>query len=266
MGDAFLDPILRRIDSAATRTLARLGKVTAIDATAASLTVDCAGDVITGVRWYSHYTPVVGDLVDVLCVGGSSWRVLGKLSKQLGASNTVIETVIVEPAVAWDGYFAEDVWTWAISPRAGIYGGPPGQGRRWPAGVQEDNAGVWYLPGVAASAAGGTILSARVRMVRWSPNGEQAVLSPEAPLVTPRIWRHVHTSMPSGSPLLVVPDWQPGSVELGGTASWELPSTWLADIVSGSAAGLAVSSDAAAEWTRWASLRLELQVQRSLVS
>lgn len=263
MRDDFLAPLIGRIDRSQ-RAGMRLGTVTAIDTEDASVTVDAAGDEIPGVRWVDSYTPTVADIVVVSRVD-AMWVVLGRLSKQWGAPDTIIDTVVVDPVLAWDGYLAEDVWTWAVAPRAGILGGPPGQGRRWPFGVQEDLAGVWLFEGVADAIGPGVVLSAQVRVVRWVPNAEQSQLAPEAALVAPRLWRHVHTSMPSGSPLLVAPDWQPGTVAAGGTAVWPLPETWLTDLVSASAAGLAVSSDAAADWTRWASLRLEVQVERSLV-
>jgi hypothetical protein len=260
VSDRFLDPLFRQLGEASEGTLARLGTVTEIDATNASLTVDCAGDVIPGMRWYSHYTPVVGDLVDVLCVGGSSWRVLGKLSKQLG-STVAYGSVELNPAAAWAGVFAEDVWSWQTAPTAGILGGPPGQGKRTPYGVAEVNNGIWRLPSLTpALPAGSTVTSAKLRLTRWTPNAEQEVLSPEQTLVTPRLYAHAYSAPPggSGAPSWGSSVWSPGALSRGASGVWDLPSSWLTAMLAGTALGVGVASLTLADWTRWASVRLDV--------
>lgn len=236
----------------------RLGTLTAIDTTDGSVTVDVAGASVPGMRWVGSYTPTVGDMVVVSRVD-AMWVVLGKLSKQLGAPSVRYGTVTLQPVTAWSGVFAEDVWTWAVAPTAGVFGGPPGQGRRTVYTVTERHAGVWRLPNPTSLLPGGaTVTGARLWITRWTPNAEMAQMFPEGSLVTPRLYRHAYTAQPVAAPTWSGAVWSPGTVAVGSSASWELPSAWLTDLLSGAAAGVGVYSTAAADWTRWASLRVDV--------
>lgn len=257
MPDAFLDPIFERI-ARSQRAGMRIGTLTAIDTGDASVTVDCAGDVVPGVRWVGSYSPVVGDMVVVSRVE-AMWVVLGKMSKQIGAPTVTYGTVTVTPSTAWDGYFAEGYWTWAVSPRAGIFGGPPGQGKRYPYGVEETSAGVWYMPSVAtAIPTGATVTAATLRLTRWTPNAEQAGLSPEGTLVAPRLYRHTYTTQPVATPTWSGAVWAPGSLLNGQPGGWALPSAWLTDLLTGAATGVGLYSTAAVDWTRFTDLTVDL--------
>lgn len=259
MGDGFLDPILAQIARSQTAGM-RIGTLTAISTPNASATVSLAGDVVPGVRWVGSYAPVVGDVV-VVCRVDAMWVILGKLSKQLGAPGVVYGVVELSPSAAWVGTFAEDVWSWQVAPTSGIYGGPPAQGKRWPAGVEETNAGLWRLPSLVASMpVGATVTSAKLQLVRWTPSGEQETLSPEATLVTPRLYTHAYSAPPGGggTPSWSSTVWSPGSLARGESSGWDLPSAWLTALLAGTALGVGVDSTAAVDWTRWASLRLGL--------
>lgn len=259
MPDPFLDPILERV-AREQRAGMRIGTLTAIDAGDASVTVSLAGDAVPGVRWVGSYSPTVGDVVVVSRVE-AMWVVLGKLSKQLGAPAVVYQSVALTPSAAWTGTFAEDVWSWQVAPTSGIYGGPPGQGKRFPAGVEETNAGIWLIPDLTASIPdGATVTSSKLRLVRWTPNSEQETLSPEQALVSPALFTHSYSAPPGagGAPSWSSTVWSPGSLARGEAGVWDLPSAWLTALVAGTARGVGVHSTAAARWTRWASLRLDL--------
>lgn len=259
MGDAFLDTILERV-AREQRAGMRIGTLTAIDAGNASVTVSLASGSVPGIRWLGPYSPVVGDMVVVSWVQ-DAWVVLGKLSKQLTAPTVIYRSVELSPSAAWVGTFAEDVWSWQVAPTSGIYGGPPAQGKRWPSGVEKTNAGIWRLPALVGSMpVGATVTSAKLRLVRWTPSSEQETLSPEVMLVTPRLYTHAYSAPPGGggAPSWSSTVWSPGSLARGESAGWDLPSAWLTALLAGTALGVGVDSTTAADWTRWASLRLDL--------
>jgi hypothetical protein len=242
MPDPFLDPILRRIDRAQ-RTTTRMGVITDIDVDDASLTVDCSGDIITGVRWYDHYAPVVADFIDILCVGGSSWRVLGKLSKQLGAGSVTYGSVTVSPS------HAEFVWRSASAPewsaytyydlRAGSQGRHP----------LYDNTGaiVYMFPALPpALPSGATVTGARITFRRL-PDSFTGL-----PLVEPVVWQHDVTVIPLGHDVDPPPTtgtvWRPGFLAVEQVASWELPSAWLTAWLAGTTKGITLYTETIADY------------------
>lgn len=258
MGDPLLGPVLRRVDRAMRQAAGiYVGTVTAIDVPDGSVTVALAAGPIPGVGWASSQTPVVGDTV-IVARADSAWVVLGRFSRQLGSPTVVQGTAIVLPAPAWSGLFAEDFWTWAVSPTSGPLGGPAGQGRRRVYTVIEQHAAVWVLPVAGAVPTGATVTAARLRVTRWTPNAEQLQMSPESTLVTPRLYLHAHTALPVGAPSWTSTVWSPGSLAVGQSGSWELPSAWLTALLAGTARGVGAGSSASADWTRWAAARVEL--------
>jgi len=256
MPDPLLDPLLERI-ARSSRAGMRLGSVTVIDASDASLTLSLAGDVITGVRWIGSYTPVVADVVVVSRVG-AMWVVLGKLSKQIGTTPPPViyqpgSTSPVLPVTSWWGDYSS-VWTWhaASAVGQGTYlldnwlGGP---------GIPLRLSGVWYVPGISAALpAGATVTAAKLRLTRLP-----VFMGPsESTLVTPRLRMHAYTTMPPGAPTWTGSAWSPGTLTAGQTGVWDLPSTWLTALLAGTATGVGVDSAAYADYTTFSGLQLEL--------
>jgi hypothetical protein len=254
MSDPLLDPILERIARSQQATI-RLGAVTVIDATDASLTVSLAGDVVTGVRWIESYAPVVADVVVVSQVG-STWVCLGKLSKQLGVASATVtyHSVTILPATTWLGRFASDEWFWSVAAD-----GVAGQGLHHPYEVAEQLAGVWYLPGVGFTLpTGATVTSAKLRLTRWAaPVDAGGVGGPESTLVTPRLRLHAYSSLP-GIPAWVGAVWAPGTLSAGQSAQWDIPSSWLIALLAGTATGVAVSSEAAVDYTWFSGVQIQI--------
>lgn len=129
--------------------ISRLGVVTAINTTAASLTVDInPGDptnpsLLTGIRWFSTYTPAVGDLVGLIAIG-SGWWVLGKNSYDMRQAAKVYGQAILPLTSAWQGTVLqnEDMWTWETLsstqiPRVGLSNDAPG--------LASQDLGYWAL-------------------------------------------------------------------------------------------------------------------------
>lgn len=252
MPDDFLDPILERI-AREQRASMRIGAVTAIDATNAALTVSLAGDVVSGVRWVGSYTPTVADVVVISRVD-AMWVVLGKLSKQLGGATVIYGTTTIIPATTWDGFFAEDYWSWSVSAD-----GSAGQGTHEPYGVVERRAGSWYTPNLAGSLpVGATVTAAKLRLTRWAAPAEGIGVTPEADLVTPRLRLHTYTTIPSGAPTWTGTAWSPGSLGRGQPGVWDLPSAWLTALLAGTATGIGTDTAAYADYTRFSNLQLEL--------
>ncbi|QIK82389.1 hypothetical protein [Sanguibacter sp. HDW7] len=221
-----------------------LGTVTAIDATALALTIDIGtGTPLTGVRWVGSYAPVVGDFVTVLRAG-TSWVVLGKLSKDLTGPGFVEQTMYVAPATwalggAWtDQAPPDDSWDW---------GGAHDyiqQGSEWAdeAYGWREYAGIAYYQSLAAQVpVGATITAARVRMARIEAIWEG---SSGAALVAPVISGHAQATLPpagrtpAAMKLAAYTDWRPGRLAVGQASSWALPSTWLTALMSGAMTGL----------------------------
>jgi hypothetical protein len=249
MSDPLLDPLLERI-ARSSKAGMRLGSVTVIDATDASLTLSLAGDVVSGVRWIGSYTPVVADVVVVSRVG-SMWVCLGKLSQQLGAPTTLYPTATVEPATAWQGRLptSNPTWDWQV-PSFGIL--MVGQGVVADPVDPTRMAGVWYVPGIpAALPAGATVTAAKLRLFRHIGDGEST-------LVTPRLRMHTYTAAPMDAPTWTGTAWSPGTLTAGQTGVWDLPSTWLTALLAGTATGVGVDSTSYADYTWFLGLQLEL--------
>lgn len=250
----WLDPIFERVDRSQ-RAGMRIGTLTAVNAGDASATVDLAGDVVPGVRWVGSYSPAVNDVVVVSRVD-SMWIILGKLSKQLGSSGTAYGSLTLSPVLAWRGYFAEDYWSWSV-----VTSLPGGQGEHYPySSYSEVNGVVWFMPGLpSVLPAGATVTSARLWLTRWTLDAEREVIDGEANLVTPRLYLHNYSAQPVADPSWLSAVWAPGTVTIGGAASWELPSTWLTQMLAGTALGVGAYSAAVGDWTRWVSVRLDVQ-------
>jgi len=252
MADPLLDPLLERIARSQQAGM-RLGSVTVIDATDASLTLSLAGDVITGVRWIGSYTPVVADVVVVSRVG-AMWVCLGKLSKQLSVAPTTLYPTapVVRPTTTWQGSLSTSlpVWQWSLS----VADDFNTQGKWDGFGFDPTQyAGVWYVPGIStALPVGATVTAAKLRLHRWPG------FYPESTLVTPRLRMHAYTTIPSGAPTWTGSAWAPGALAAGQTGVWDLPSTWLTALLAGTAKGVGVDSAAFADYTTFSNLQIEL--------
>ncbi len=239
------DPLLDRIAATARAAGLPIGTVTAISTGAGTADIALAGGTVTALAWLGSYTPTVGDRV-VMAKAGGQWTILGKHSRVLSGGGVVYGTAVVEPSPGWRGYFAEDYWTWALATDTV----PAGQGKRSPYGVDETTAGVWVLPVASAVPSGATVTSAKLRLTRWVPTAEQAQLTPEASLVTPRAYLHTYTALPVGAPTWSSAVWSPGSLAPGQSAAWDLPSAWLTALLAGTARGVGISSAVRTDWTR----------------
>lgn len=231
-----------------------LGTVTAIDSTALALTIDIGtGTPLTGVRWVGSYAPVVGDFVTVLRAG-TSWVVLGKLSKDLTGPGFVEQTMYIPPATwvlggAWtDQAPPDDSWDWG-----GAYDVVQ-QGADFADEVYgtREYASLCYYQSVAAQVpTGATVTAARVRFARieaiWA--GSSGVS-----LVSPVISGHAQAALPpagrtpAAMKLAAYTDWRPGRIAVDQAASWALPSTWLAALLSGAMTGLMIHSTRADDY------------------
>lgn len=262
MADAFLDPILERV-ARSNRTFTRAGRVTVIDAGTASMTVDCAGDVIVGVRGYTHFLPAVGDFVDLLCVGGSSWRALGVpglgVAAPVGAPTPPTWT---EPPTRYDGEVAvtptmyrgetpvgSGTWTWLVLSPEQFSQGLGTSADRTYAGVAVFATPASVLP------AGATITVAKLKVTR----------SKYGLLATPRVYQHAYTAQPVGVPSYIGTVWSPGTLNSGETGQWDLPSAWVAAWVAGTTKGFGVFSSAAADVSTYLAFSVVLSFNAPII-
>lgn len=219
-----------------------LGTVTAIDTTALALTVDIGtGTPLTGVRWVGSYAPVVGDFVTVLRAG-TSWVVLGKLSKDLTGQGRRHTTISVMPVAVWTAtalWYMESetsTWSWSVGGMSqGRTGGRPPYTQVW--------GGLAVYPQLATLIpSGATVKSARLTFTRdWDDD----IPTPRSP----RIYGHATTLVTGTSPPASywVPGygaWSPGGLLQGETASWALPSSWLTALLAGTLRGIGITSQA----------------------
>ena len=231
MPDAFLDPLFERM-SRAQRAGMRIGTLTAIDATDASVTVSLAGDSVPGVRWVGSYTPTVGDMVVVSRVE-AMWIILGKLSKQLGAATVVYESMLVSPAAQWE-------WVptgWVVSPGRLTQSGGAGSPNRAGAAIF-----ALQIP------SGATVLSAKLAMTRetWEFDGGGVLATPQVYGVSMGT-AAPPTGTPSENMVAGYGPWRPGMLGLGDGASWDLPSSWLTAMLAGTINGVMISTTALAD-------------------
>ncbi len=247
MSSPLASVIAASVSDAARATGLPIATVTAISSTTASLSVSLSGGTLTGLRWIkSGYTPTVGDLV-VLVRTQEGWIVLGTLSASLTSGTVSYGTAAVLASPGWGGLLAEDYWTWALTTDSL----PAGQGRRTVLDtIDEVHAGVWVLPVAAAVPSGGTVTAAKLRLTRWTPNAEESQSYPEADMVTPRVYLHAYTALPTAAPTWTSTVWAPGSLTVGQSASWDLPSAWLTALLAGTATGVGVYSATRTDWTR----------------
>lgn len=251
MSDDPLRPLLERVARAARATSARAGRVTAIDAETMSMTVDCAGEEIPGVRWYAHYSPQVGDYVDLLCVDGASWRALGALATDWNAPPAQYGEETITADALYIGTLSSAYnphpWEWILYPSGDVYGA---QGRYYnevgPDLIDDWTfATVWHMPALAAALPdGATVQSVKLRVTRGWPWG---VTGP----VLPFIQRHTYTGAPSGAPSLIGTAWTPGGLAHNETAKWDLPSEWLTDWLAGDIEGFAIYSPRYQDYARF---------------
>lgn len=246
--DRFLSALLGRVDDRREAGL-RLGTVSAIDAADGSLTVDLPADgegmpgedgVVPGMRWVASYSPVVGDLVVVSRVG-AMWVVLGKLSKQLGAPNVVYGETTLQPQQI-TGVYRWAPTDWGIWSAWDTFNQGRGSGN-------QGTGAIWWYPSIAAELpAGATITGARLRLNRvenWEGNSG-------AQLVRPRLYAHTVTGpnaiSPTAGPSWHAGPWSPGTMSIGQTATWELPSDWVAAWIAGTVKGFGVWSTSTSDW------------------
>lgn len=245
MPDAFLDPILERVRRSQ-RAGMRIGTLTAIDAPDASVTVDCAGDVIPGVRWVGSYSPTVGDKVVVSRIG-SMWIILGKMSKQIGAPTVIYGTVRISAFqsdfTSWDTTQPELGWyAWSFQDvRSGW------QGRKIQSSAENNYAIMYLYPAIApALPVGATVTGARLSIRRHFNS-----VNAGAALAGPAIYQHDKTFTPLGPngppPPTLGSVWRPGTLGFNEIGIWELPSAWLTAWLAGTTKGITLYSDAAAD-------------------
>lgn len=217
----------------------RLGTVDAIDVADASLTVNMAGDILTGARWIGSYAPVVNDLVVVSRVG-TVWVVLGKLSKQLGSSGTTYASVVLPTAAMWQGVNAVGSPTWSWFSAAGSIR----QGKDY---IPQINAAEWTYGSIASLLpSGATITAAKLRMTGWASDYNAA-----ANQISPRLYSHASTSLPTASPTWIAGPWSPGGLLPGETGQWDLPSTWITALIAGTVTGFGIYSATSADDSLW---------------
>jgi hypothetical protein len=256
------EEILRRIADVEdqVRTVTRLGKVTAVDATALSLTVEVAGQSIPGVRWVQPYTsPTVGDFVAVTR-NGESWLCLGELSRDLTGPGYEAAVITVSPStrlaalrqVAGSG--AGPSWSWVHDHDDMHQGHNVRSG-----GNQFFSAGIaLYAPLASYVPDGATITACKVRFWRSAFLWDDGSLSNTSALVIPRIYGHART--PATPPTTQDPTtlwtagygpWSPGSLQRGEVGQWDLPSAWLTAWLAGTITGLGTWSDQISDHTWW---------------
>lgn len=245
------EAILTRIDQAAAKAAGmQLGTVKTIDATNLSLTVTLPAGDVSGVRWAARYAPVVGDFVIVIRLQGQ-WIVLDKLSRNLTGPGYVDSSLIWAPSSYWNNHTTYPLpyeqwyqtWEWAM--QGGLIGTD---------GLPHPTAAyaVYDITLPALLPAGATVTAARVRMTRRYQEGVQNGPA----LVSPVIYGHNRSAAdpaPASAPSFVAGfgPWRPGALAYGQSASWDLPSTWLAALLAGTIAGLGVWSESAAELSYW---------------
>ncbi len=240
--------LLRRTRMDAKSASIRLGVVTAIDATNAALSVNLAGAVVTGVRWVSTYVPAVTDFVVVVRADGA-WVVLGKLSKDLAnAAPPVPITEVIVPSVVHMGSrdMSGSSWVWNTEPSSQIW--PIAQGRR-----DQRNASGSIL--IATYIEAGIVRYSASSLAALLPSGaviQTAKLRarrrqsayPDGTNNTPVVYGHAYTANPSGAPSFVpgFGPWRPGTVQVGQTVQWDLPSAWVTAWLAGTIRGFGIYS------------------------
>lgn len=238
------DALLELVRSAR-ETGARLGVVTAINTTDASLTIDIStATPLTGIRWLAPYVPVVGDFVTILRVG-TSWQVLGKLSKDLTRGPTLIQgTATVLPYAVYAGVknTGAATWTWTAAGPASYQGKEP-----W--SNPKAHRTLYLYPALADQLpVGATVTSMKLRMTKWADDNVAENLH------SPRIHAHSNTSAPLGEPSWVAgfgPMAGVGALGNGESAQTDVPAAWLAAWLAGTIRGFGLNTDAIADYSLW---------------
>ncbi len=249
--------LLRRVRQDGPAAGIRLGRVTAIDTTAAALTVDLSGALVSSVRWVATYSPAVGDFVVVVYADGA-WVVLGKLSKDLSASPPPVPvTEVLVPSSVHMGsrdMLAGPTWSWDHRPTNEIW--PISQGRwdqRNASGsivvASYIEAGIVRYPASSLAALlppGAVIQTAKVKIRRRHSRAGAA----DGTNGSPVIYGHAYTSNPSGAPSFVsgFGPWRPGTLDVGQTAQWNLPSAWVTAWLAGTIRGFGIYSTAYSDY------------------
>ena len=246
--------IVRRIEQEMdARIAAHRGVIESVNASAGSAAVTIAAGTVTALSWLGSYSPVVGDKVLILRVG-TEWVILGKLSR-VTSSAAGRTTVIATPASVYTGHAVAatpNLITWVDAATYGI--GAAYQGMR----VDTSPARTWGSVGVFAGLSalipsGATVIAARVAMTRVNVGAGVSGASLVSPVLVP----HAYTAKPAdGYALAVVGGYgelRPGSLTIGQSASWDLPS-WLTGILSGAIKGVGMYSVEAADFAAFASL------------
>lgn len=255
------EEVLRRIErvEASVRSIIQLGTVTAVDGTDLSLTVEIAGQAVTGVRWAKSYTPTVGDFV-IVERAGEAWIVNDELSRDLTGPGFVTGDVVIEPSIRYAGEQlivpTVGAWSWFYSD------GEMYQGRNnRSAGNNFLGAGIAVYPSISSALPfGATVTACKIRFKRSAFLWNDGSTSNMAPLVSPIIYGHTRTT--STVPTTQAPaslwtpgfgPWRPGSLARGEAGQWDLPSTWLTALLAGTITGIGTWSDAIADHTWWQS-------------
>lgn len=234
-----VDALLARVAADNAANPLPLGTVTAINATGRSLTVDIAGTPVSGVRWLESYTPALADFVAVQATT-AGWLVLGKLSKNLASSGPSVlagqSTVRSHALFSGLNPRSSGAWFW-FSDSTATQGLSP---------VQEYHAAVYLLSPLAESLpSGATVTAAKLRLTRESDDSGTMPLSPVVRL-------HAYTGSPvSMAASWIGAEWRPGTVAVGQSATWDLPSTWLTQLLAGSAKGIGLASTRSADYSFW---------------
>lgn len=252
MTDPLVGAILERMREEMPATSA-LGTVVAIDVPSGRATVALAsGQPIVSLAWLAWYSPTVGDTV-LLLRGDGGWVIAGGLSADVTAPEvTYVEAIIVPDATrvgSQSGAVGGTQWTWSdrqqFDPANVLH---MAQNARNSSGGGRVGA-AWWPPAAAVLPAGAIVTQARIAMTR-------IVYPWGAHLVAPRLFTLSSATIPvvsSTSALATgLGPWQPGTLGLGQTGHWDLPSAWLAGWLAGTVHGVATVAVDGPQTAGWA--------------
>jgi hypothetical protein len=227
--------------------------VTAVDATAKTLSMTWSGSSFTGVRWLASYSPTVGDSIVVLRIAGQ-WLALGKPSTALGSVTPPTPTPVVpttkslyvQPSGAWQGSKSSSgSWVWSWSPNGVFIYQGKGQDFSFNPTLTWGGYDV-FTPSIASQIpSGATIQTAKLSVTRL-------IMDNGPSLAAPVVYGHNRGSSPnpSGAPAFVsgYGPWKLGALTNGQTGSWDLPSSWLSALLAGTISGFGVYSTSGADF------------------
>lgn len=232
----------------------RGGVVTNIDADG-SVTVDLGAGPIPGALVLGWYTPVAGDVVQVLRRDPSSWLVLGPAR----TTNATTQSIVRSFGVPWNVWAAPSgggtAGTLTVAATStGSYRSADGWSQTAPyQGAYSVSRGLYtgcYFYGSPfASLTGRTGTSLTIRLHRHIGAGTGGV-GAGGP-VTQYLALHGHTSQPGGAPTLVTGTVAAGTLsDASPTTTFTLPTSWAQALIDGTAKGVAHYSGSAGDYSR----------------